>query len=617
MKPMNANELLAGLALARPVPITAVVTDSRKVQPGCIFVCFPGERVDGHDYAAKAYQAGAEYVIANHPVEGVPEDHLVICESSYLAMIRMASNYRTLFSPLMIGVTGSVGKTTTKEFCYAVLSAFGNTLKTEGNQNNEIGLPKTLFRLEDTPQYAVVEMGMSHLGEIARMVRAARPSAGIITMIGVSHLENLGTRENILKAKMEICQGLPDGAPLVLNADDDLLPTAQIPGRLRPVWFGISSADVRAINIHTVGEGTGFTLVDNVDGETYEFSVTIPTAGVHTVYDALAAYTAATRLGLERARAARALASYQTTGMRQNIVQHGGVTFIEDCYNASPDSMKAALQILHDRQPGPGGRRIAVLGDMLELGAASEPGHRQTGKWAADAADLLVAYGPLSAAMAEAARQKGLQTIHCQAAEEVVEYLRQNVRPGDVILGLPSTGVHSNGYSLVRKVIGVDGIKPGTPEAAAKAEELSRPLEELGGASLADALLAPTRIYVKPILELLRGGAPVHAIAHITGGGITENLNRALADDVDAVVTRNGAEMGWDVPPVITYVSRQAELAPNEACKTFNMGVGLCLIVAPEDEAAVTEALVALGEKPFRVGECVEGSGKVVYSDER
>lgn len=192
-----------------------------------------------------------------------------------------------------------------------------------------------------------------------------------------------------------------------------------------------------------------------------------------------------------------------------------------------------------------------------------------------------------------------------------------NVRPGDVILGLPSTGVHSNGYSLVRKVIGVDGIKPGTPEAAAKAEELSRPLEELGGASLADALLAPTRIYVKPILELLRGGANVHAIAHITGGGITENLNRALADDVDAVVTRNGAEMGWDVPPVITYVSRQAELAPNEACKTFNMGVGLCLIVAPEDEAAVTEALVALGEKPFRVGKCVEGSGRVVYSDER
>ena len=214
MKPMNANELLAGLALARPVPITAVVTDSRKVQPGCIFVCFPGERVDGHDYAAGAYRSGAEYIIANHPVEGVPADRTVIVPDSGKAMIRMASNYRMLFNPRMIGVTGSVGKTTTKEFCYAVLSAFGKTLKTEGNQNNDIGVPNTLFRLTDDTEYAVVEMGMDHAGEIERLTRCARPSAGIITMIGVSHLENLGTRENILKAKLEICTGLPDGAPL-------------------------------------------------------------------------------------------------------------------------------------------------------------------------------------------------------------------------------------------------------------------------------------------------------------------------------------------------------------------------------------------------------------------
>lgn len=192
-----------------------------------------------------------------------------------------------------------------------------------------------------------------------------------------------------------------------------------------------------------------------------------------------------------------------------------------------------------------------------------------------------------------------------------------NVRPGDVIIGLPSTGVHSNGYSLVRKVIGVDGIVPGTPEAAVKRAELEQPLEELGGLSLADALLAPTRIYVKPVLELLRGGANVHAIAHITGGGITENLNRALAADVDAVVERDGSKMGWDVPSVITYISEHAELAPNEACKTFNMGVGLCFIVSAEDEDATVRALEAMGEKPFRVGTCVEGSGKVTYSDER
>ena len=198
-----------------------------------------------------------------------------------------------------------------------------------------------------------------------------------------------------------------------------------------------------------------------------------------------------------------------------------------------------------------------------------------------------------------------------------------NVRPGDVILGLPSTGVHSNGYSLVRKVVGVDGIMPGTPEAAAKKAELEQPLEALGGATLADALLEPTRIYVKPVLELLRGeaGSCVHALAHITGGGITENLNRALAADVDAVVDRTvtpaGYSMGWDVPPVITYIAQEAGLTADEACKTFNMGVGLCIICSAEDEAAVTEALVALGERPFRVGTCVSGSGKVVYSDEQ
>ena len=251
MQKIPANELLAGLTLAEPVSIHAVVTDSREVKPGCVFVCFPGERVDGHDFAAGAYQNGAAYIIANHPVEGVPADRTVIVPDSAKAMIRMASNYRMLFSPKMIGVTGSVGKTTTKEFCYAVLSAFGKTLKTEGNQNNDIGVPNTLFRLDNDTEYAVVEMGMDHAGEIERLTRCARPSAGIITMIGVSHLENLGTRENILKAKMEICTGLPDGAPLVLNADNDLLPTADVPTRLKAVWFGIAAenADVRAMDV--------------------------------------------------------------------------------------------------------------------------------------------------------------------------------------------------------------------------------------------------------------------------------------------------------------------------------------------------------------------------------
>lgn len=434
MQPIPANELLAGLALAEPVTIQAVVTDSRKVVPGCVFVCFPGERVDGHTFAAGAYQNGAAYIIANHPVEGVPAERTVVVPDSALAMIRMASNYRMLFSPRIIGVTGSVGKTTTKEFCYAVLSAFGNALKTEGNQNNDIGVPNTLFRLAPETEYAVVEMGMDHTGEIERLTRCVRPSAGIITMIGVSHLENLGTRENILKAKMEICAGLPDGAPLVLNADNDLLPTAQVPARLRAVWFGIEKdADVRAENIVTSAQGTSFTIVDRENGS---FPVSIPTAGLHTVYDALSAYAAATRLGLDPACCAAALSNYQTTGMRQHIVEKGGVTVIEDCYNASPDSMKAAISVL---KALPNARKIALLGDMLELGDASEEGHRHTGEWVAEAGiDVLIAYGPRSSAMAEAAKAQGVTTVHCQNEQEVLQCLRQFVQPGDALLAKAS-----------------------------------------------------------------------------------------------------------------------------------------------------------------------------------
>ena len=434
MQPIPANELLAGLALAEPVTIQAVVTDSRKVVPGCVFVCFPGERVDGHTFAAGAYQNGAAYIIANHPVEGVPAERTVVVPDSALAMIRMASNYRMLFSPRIIGVTGSVGKTTTKEFCYAVLSVFGNALKTEGNQNNDIGVPNTLFRLAPETEYAVVEMGRDHAGESERLTRCVRPSAGIITMIGVSHLENLGTRENILKAKMEICAGLPDGAPLVLNADNDLLPTAQVPARLRAVWFGIEKdADVRAENIVTGAQGTSFTIVDRENGS---FPVSIPTAGLHTVYDALSAYAAATRLGLDPARCAAALSNYQTTGMRQHIVEKGGVTVIEDCYNASPDSMKAAISVL---KALPNARKIALLGDMLELGDASEEGHRHTGEWVAEAGiDVLIAYGPRSSAMAEAAKAQGVTTVHCQNEQEVLQCLRQFVQPGDALLAKAS-----------------------------------------------------------------------------------------------------------------------------------------------------------------------------------
>ena len=447
MKQIPANRLLAGLCEEGSVSseaITAVVTDSRKVEPGCVFVCFTGERTDGHNYAAGAARQGAAYIIANHPVEGVPQEKLILCKSSHAAMIRMGANYRDMFSPKMLGVTGSVGKTTTKEFCYAVLCEFGESIKTEGNQNNEIGVPNTLFRLQDSTEYAVVEMGMSALGEIMRLSRAARPGAGIITCIGVSHMESLGSRDNILKAKLEICTGLPDGAPLALNGDDAYLRKAEkenmIPARLLPVWYGIddSGCEVLAKDIKAEENSQSFTICDRKYGS---FSVTIPVPGRHNVYDALAAYAAATRMGLDAARSAKALENYKSTGMRQNIVHKNQLTVVEDCYNASPDSMKASLEMFRELD-AKGGRKFALLGDMLELGELEKTAHEQVGGWAARAGlTTLVALGSASRYMVQAAQEQGLQAVWCENQQSAFEWLSQNLKPGDFLLAKASRGM--------------------------------------------------------------------------------------------------------------------------------------------------------------------------------
>lgn len=457
MQKIAADQLLDGLVQAGSQPVSAVVTDSRKVAPGCVFVCFPGEKFDGHDFAVQAAQAGAEYVVVNHPVEGLPPEKTVLCESSHRAMVRMASNYRANFSPKMIGVTGSVGKTTTKEFCYAVLSAFGSAMKTEGNQNNEIGLPNTLFRLDDQVEYAVVEMGMSALGEIDRLTRAARPSAGIITCIGTSHLQNLGTRENILKAKLEICAGLPDGAPLVLNADDEYLPCAHLPSRLCPVWFGLKSplCDVTARNIQDEPEGQRFTLVDRQYGE---FEAYIPVIGRHNLADALAAYTAATRLGLDPARAAAALADYKSTGMRQHMVEHHGVQVIEDCYNASPDSMRAALTMFRQVSAK---RRFALLGDMLELGEYSQQAHQEVGELAAQSnlTELFTYGSEMAESIAVAAQEKGLKSQYFASAADAAHAICETLRPGDALLAKASRGIALENILRIYYDCETDGVR--------------------------------------------------------------------------------------------------------------------------------------------------------------
>ena len=441
MDKISASVLLKGLApegFADEAAIDLVTTDSREVRPGCIFVAFPGEKFDGHDFAAKALEEGAEYVVLNHPVKDVPAGKCFLCPDSYRAMMMMGANYRRQFSPKVVGVTGSVGKTTTKQMTYAAIAGFGNTIKTEGNQNNELGLPRTMFRIGKETEYAVVEMGMSHRGEIERLSRCARPDVGIITCIGVSHIGNLGSQENICKAKLEICAGLPEGAPLVLNGDDPFLRKAVLPDHVRPVWFslGDENADVCALSIQQDEKGMSFVLEDHEEGT---FLVKIPAMGRHNVANALAAYCAATRLGLNARRVIAGLADFEQTGMRQKVVHTRGMDVIEDCYNANPDSMKAALAMFREY---PCKRRFALLGDMLELGDISRAAHEEVGRQAVEnKVDYLVTYGEQAKRIAVVAAAKGLPTLHADTYAQAAEALLNKMQPGDALLVKASRGM--------------------------------------------------------------------------------------------------------------------------------------------------------------------------------
>ena len=442
MEKISASKLLAGLVpegfLTGDPEVELVTTDSREVKPGCIFVAFPGEKFDGHNFAAKALEDGAAFVVVNHPVEGVPAEKAILCPDSYHAMMVMGANYRSQYHPKMVGVTGSVGKTTTKQMTYAALAGFGETIKTEGNQNNELGMPRTLMRLEKSTEYAVIEMGMSHAGEIDRLARAARPDVGIITCIGVSHIGNLGSQENICKAKLEICAGLPEGAPLVLNGDDPLLRKAVLPDHVRPVWFslGDENADVCALSIQQDEKGMSFVLEDHEEGT---FLVKIPAMGRHNVANALAAYCAATRLGLNARRVIAGLADFEQTGMRQKVVHVRGVDVIEDCYNANPDSMKAALAMFREY---PCKRRFALLGDMLELGDISRAAHEEVGRQAVEnKVDYLVTYGEQAKRIAVVAAAKGLPTLHADTYAQAAETLLNKMQPGDALLVKASRGM--------------------------------------------------------------------------------------------------------------------------------------------------------------------------------
>lgn len=439
MKAFTLQEAAAALGLPQmqaQATLADVCTDTRKIQPGSLFVCLRGERFDGHSFASQAAKLGVAALLVDHPVDAdVPQ--LVVTDTGK-ALLQLAGWYRRRFQLPVVGLTGSVGKTTTKEFIALVLGAKYNTLKTQGNLNNEIGVPQMLFRLEDSHTAAVIEMGMNHFGEISRLTRAVAPTVGLITNIGVSHIENLGSRAGILQAKLEILEGMAPDAPLIVNIDNDMLRTVKLGDRpLLTFAIDDQSADFTATDIAEQGSTTTFT----VHHSTFTRPVTIPTVGIHNVYNALAAMAVGYVTGVDPGAAASALANYVPAGMRQNLVQVGGVQVIEDCYNASPDSMRAALQTLGKL---PVHRRYAVLGAMLELGDYAKEAHTQVGKMAAEnGIDGVLAYGSDAAYIVEAAKQAGLENARLfDTKEALAQSLTQQVQPGDGVLFKGSRGMH-------------------------------------------------------------------------------------------------------------------------------------------------------------------------------
>lgn len=417
--------------------VTSVVIDNREARPGSLFIAIKGERLDGHKFIASAVEAGATAVLCHKDVEcNVPTIKVADTTQAFLDLAR---SYRLEYDIPVVALTGSVGKTTTKEMIWCVLNAKFHAHKTYKNWNNEIGLPKVLLQLEPEHTALVAELGMNHKGEISRLSKTVLPDIGVITNVGVSHIENLGSREGILAAKLEILDGMKPGSPLILNKDNDLLSTVTLDDHpLR--WFAIhdETADVRAEHIEYLDDVTTFTVVTK--DETCE--VKLPTTGEHNVYDALAAIAVGLELGITLEAASAALQKYRPAGMRENVVEKGGVTVIEDCYNASPDSMKAMVETL-TLKGAPGRRKIAVIGDMLELGEYSEEAHGLAGQYMAEAGiDLLITYGPMSRYAAQSAREHGLlRVFDFQDKNDLIRKLNGMLKPGDVVAVKGSRGM--------------------------------------------------------------------------------------------------------------------------------------------------------------------------------
>lgn len=423
--------------------VEGVVLDSRKVEKGYLFVATKGERVDGHSFINDVYDKGAKAVICEKVPE-LREEYVdkpyIVVEDSFQALKDLAAFYREQLSVKIVGITGSVGKTSTKEVVASVLASRYKVLKTEGNFNNEVGLPLTVLRIREDVEVAVLEMGISDFGEMHRLSCIAKPDVCVITNIGQCHLENLGTRDGILKAKTEIFDYMQPDASICLNGDDDkLITVGEVKGR-KPIFFGRSS-DFQVHTTQYTNHGlSGIALTVCRPGE--EFEAKIPLPGEHMVNNALAAVAVATVFGLRQEEIIRGLAKVEAVGGRSHIIQTEKLTIIDDCYNANPVSMRAAVDLLTMAQT----RKVAVLGDMFELGEQEKDFHAQVGSYAAQKGiDLIVCVGALSEYMYEAAKGEtsGLSKVmYFATKEDMLKELPFILQDEDAVLIKASHGMH-------------------------------------------------------------------------------------------------------------------------------------------------------------------------------
>ena len=408
--------------------------DTRKLEKGQLFIALQGAR-DGHDFIPAALEKGAAAVLCTHCDGDYPA---IVVPDTRVALGDIARHERQRIGMKVVGVTGSVGKSTTKEMIACVLSTTYKVSKTPVNHNNDIGMPMAILSMPEDTQVAVLEMGMNHFREIAYLTNIAKPDLGVIINIGTMHIEHLGSMEGILQAKLEILEGMEDGSKLFLNGDDSLLWNVQKQQNLQPAYFGARNGEcaVWAENVSQSEDLLQFT----VHTESGDFRAELPLEGEHYVIDALAAVSVGLALGVTKENIVSSLAQFQTMAGRQEIEERNGYTLIRDYYNAGPESMAAALSVLGNKK----GRKIAVLGDMLELGVCAEAEHYKVGRIAAEKTDMVFAYGPNSIRVLNGCITGGMEETQARAftdRDRLVTVLKQVVQPGDVLLFKGSRGM--------------------------------------------------------------------------------------------------------------------------------------------------------------------------------